>query len=278
MRLYFGYGSNLDFDDWSKWCKKNNASPDGLSELKRAFLPGYSVNYSHYSSGRKGGAANIIATGNLSVGVYGVLFEVNQECQLSLDDKEGHPNHYHQIEVSVIGENGETISAVTYISTKYDLGSFFPPTDNYHQLVDSGLHRRRMPTRFIQAARENFDTSDSGYIIAYGTLKRGQSRERIMPGEYVCNGIVNGKLYDLGPFPGLVEGDMAVSCEVYFCDTMNSSIEYLDQIEGADLVPPLYEKKITPVECDDGKLRFGICYFYCGDTTDQDIIENGVWQ
>ena len=33
MMYYFGYGSNLDFDDWSKWCKKRGKNPDGLKEI-----------------------------------------------------------------------------------------------------------------------------------------------------------------------------------------------------------------------------------------------------
>ena len=31
--LYFGYGSNLDKDDWTAWCKERGKDPSGLKEL-----------------------------------------------------------------------------------------------------------------------------------------------------------------------------------------------------------------------------------------------------
>ena len=102
-------------------------------------------------------------------------------------------------------------------------------------------------------------------------------RENIMTGEFVSNGIIKGDLYDLGPFPGLVEGKGEVFCEVYHSRDMESDIDFLDQIEGANIMPPLYERKLIPVLCDDGKLRFGNCYFYCGDIEGHNVISNGIW-
>ena len=277
MQFYFAYGSNLDFDDWSLWCSKKNANPEGLVEYRRAFLPGFTVKYSHYSSGREGGAANLYPVDNNLVGTYGALFEIDENCLELLDSKEGHPNHYQRINVKVLDDNGKYLDAITYISKKYDLDDFFLPTEKYHNLIHNGMQRRNMPVIDIELAKQNLDNSNCGFIIAYGTLKKGMEREHIMPGEFVSNGYIKGDLYDLGPFPGLLDGDGEVMCEVYHSLNMEYDIHFLDQIEGTNLIPPLYERKLIPVECDDGKLRFGNCYFYCGDIEGYTVISNGIW-
>ena len=87
MQFYFAYGSNLDFDDWSLWCSKKNANPEGLVEYRRAFLPGFTVKYSHYSSGREGGAANLYPVANNLVGTYGALFEIDKNWKHPKNNK-----------------------------------------------------------------------------------------------------------------------------------------------------------------------------------------------
>ncbi len=277
MQFYFAYGSNLDYDDWSLWCSRKNANPEGLVEYKRAFLPGFTVKYSHYSSGREGGAANLYPVTNNLVGTYGALFQIDENCLELLDSKEGHPSHYQRINVEVLDDDGKSLDAITYISKKYDSNDFFLPTEKYHNLIHNGMQRRNMPVNDIELAKQNLDNSDCGFIIAYGTLKKGMEREQIMPGEFVSNGKIKGDLYDLGPFPGLLDGDGEVMCEIYYSRNMESDIGFLDQIEGTNLIPPLYERRLIPVECDDGKLRFGICYFYCGDVAGYALISNGIW-
>ena len=277
MQFYFAYGSNLDYDDWSLWCSRKNANPEGLVEYKRAFLPGFTVKYSHYSSGREGGAANLYPVANNLVGTYGALFQIDENCLELLDSKEGHPSHYQRINVEVLDDDGKSLDAITYISKKYDSNDFFLPTEKYHNLIHNGMQRRNMPVNDIELAKQNLDNSDCGFIIAYGTLKKGMEREQIMPGEFVSNGKIKGDLYDLGPFPGLLDGDGEVMCEIYYSRNMESDIGFLDQIEGTNLIPPLYERRLIPVECDDGKLRFGICYFYCGDVAGYALISNGIW-
>jgi gamma-glutamylcyclotransferase (GGCT)/AIG2-like uncharacterized protein YtfP len=277
MTFYFGYGSNLNFRDWSDWCSKRDALPNGLVEYERAFLPGYSVNYSHYSVSREGGAANLYDNIHGLCGTYGVLFTVDENCLNLLDEKEGHPRHYLRTNVVVITESGKHIEAITYISSKYDEGSYFLPTNDYHRLIQTGLLDRNMPTTEIDLAREDIDNTNMGFIIAYGTLKKGQLRESLMPGDFVSNGYIKGDLYDLGPYPGLIGGYGRVLCEIYSTTNLVDDVRLLDRIEGTDLNPPLYQRKLIPVECDDGKLRYGICYFYNGDFDEAAKIADGVW-
>ncbi len=73
-------------------------------------------------------------------------------------------------------------------------------------------------------------------VFVYGTLKRGEVRERCWPRKPVAidEANVRGALYDLGPYPGLVDGDDVVAGEVWrFAEAdMQATLRALDEIEG----------------------------------------------
>ena len=277
MNYYFAYGSNLNFADWTKWCVKNNYQPSVLAEFSRAFLPGYVTNYSHYSSGRKGGAANLRMLDNNLSGTYGCLFYVGEDCMNILDEKEGYPNHYDRKTVTVITEAGVLVEAVTYISAKHDENEFHQPTDEYHDLIVDGLSSRGMLTDSICGAKDNQEIFDCGHIIVYGTLKRNNARQDIMPGEFLAEGIIIGELYDLGSYPGFTNGDREIHCEIYLSKDLANHLTYLDHIEGADLSPPYYNRRIIPVKYGEGKIIWGHCYYFNHDTNDYPVIQSGIW-
>lgn len=277
MNYYFAYGSNLNLADWTKWCVKNNYQPSVLVEFSRAFLPGYVTNYSHYSSGRKGGAANLRMLDNNLSGTYGCLFYVGEDCMNILDEKEGYPNHYDRKTVTVITEAGLLVEAVTYISAKHDENEFHQPTDEYHDLIVDGLSNRGMLTDSICGAKDDQEIFDCGHIIVYGTLKRNNARQDIMPGEFLAEGIIIGELYDLGSYPGLTNGDREIHCEIYLSKDLANHLTYLDHIEGADLSPPYYTRRIIPVKYGEGKIIWGHCYYFNQDTNDYPVIQSGIW-
>ncbi|MBN9407928.1 MAG: gamma-glutamylcyclotransferase [Burkholderiales bacterium] len=57
------------------------------------------------------------------------------------------------------------------------------------------------------------------FVFVYGTLRRGQSNDinRLMPApRFVCEAVLAGELYDLGPYPGMrLIGDDLVRGEIY---------------------------------------------------------------
>ena len=85
--LYFGYGSNLDWDDWKSWCEKKNLRYDGLVEISPCWLPNYSLKFHYFSDGRKGGAADFTETGRV-LAVPGVLFLMKDVSLEVMDQKE----------------------------------------------------------------------------------------------------------------------------------------------------------------------------------------------
>ena len=72
--LYFGYGSNLDYEDWTKWCNDRDENPSGLKEIGPAWLDGYQLIFDYYSSSRGCGAANLIkdSSGNSVLVKFGI--------------------------------------------------------------------------------------------------------------------------------------------------------------------------------------------------------------
>ena len=213
---------------------------------------------------------------NLS-GTYGCLFYVGEDCMNILDEKEGYPNHYDRKTVTVITEAGVLVEAVTYISAKHDENEFHQPTDEYHDLIVDGLSSRGMLTDRICGAKDDQEIFDCGHIIVYGTLKRNNARQDIMPGEFLAEGIITGELYDLGSYPGLTNGDREIHCEIYLSKDLANHLTYLDHIEGADLSPPYYTRRIIPVKYGEDKIIWGHCYYFNQDTNDYSVIQSGIW-
>ena len=47
--LYFGYGSKLDKEDWTKWCNKKGYDPSGLKEICHAWIDGFNLSFDYFS-------------------------------------------------------------------------------------------------------------------------------------------------------------------------------------------------------------------------------------
>lgn len=94
-------------------------------------------------------------------------------------------------------------------------------------------------------------------VFVYGTLKRGQCRERCWPRTPVSvePAEVAGLLFDLGAFPALWHGQGRVAGELWHFheDDMRSVLETLDRIEGyANSPGDLYRRERVAVKCGVG--------------------------
>ena len=81
-RLYFGYGSNLDWNDWVQYCEKKSAHPDGLKEREPAWLVGHHLKFHYHSRGRKGGAADVVPIDAYHA-TPGALFDVSEDASIN---------------------------------------------------------------------------------------------------------------------------------------------------------------------------------------------------
>lgn len=104
-------------------------------------------------------------------------------------------------------------------------------------------------------------------VFVYGTLKRGQERERCWPRppRRIEPAEIHGELYDLGPYPALLHGDDRVLGELWFLEPadLETTLRILDEIEcfGVEDVD-LYVRET--VECRtlaDGLIHSAHVYF-----------------
>ncbi|WP_197451947.1 gamma-glutamylcyclotransferase family protein [Rosistilla carotiformis] len=79
---------------------------------------------------------------------------------------------------------------------------------------------------------------EAAMIFVYGTLKRGECRERMWPKGplKVEEAFVRGCLYNLGPYPAMIAGEDWIAGEVWSIaeKDLAETIDALDEIEGFD--------------------------------------------
>jgi gamma-glutamylcyclotransferase (GGCT)/AIG2-like uncharacterized protein YtfP len=128
----------------------------------------------------------------------------------------------------------------------------------------------RQPERQTVASTD-FNAISVHSIFVYGTLRRGQCRENQWPcpARSIVRAFVSAKLYDLGPYPAIVEGQDAVAGERWDMapEDLEKTFFVLDQIEGfvEGRTGNLYERKIIETHssaqrCDE-KPALAFAYF-----------------
>ncbi len=257
---YFGYGSNLNEDDWNRNSKRT-AWGKTILPIEAAFLLDYAPIYHYFSSTRNGGALDVIQT--LGARTPGVLFEIQEGELNTLNKKEGAPNAYHQERVHVQTINGEIIEALTYIvNDNQRKNQFVKPTTDYVQAVRDGLTRFGLETEIQDSAAKN-DSSSAlcNYVFVYGTLREGEERASLMRENRIkpwISGVVLGELRDLGFYPALIQGDERVHGELHQYRHIADILWQLDRIEGHKNVGDpnnLYERILIDVMTDTGIIQ-----------------------
>ena len=127
-RLYFGYGSNLDWDDWVTFCRKHGANPNGLKEREPAWLVGHHLTFHYYSSGREGGAADVVPI-NDNHATPETSWELHEELlQNCVDLWDSLGLHYEVVNICT-GDMG------TVAARKYDLEAWLPGAKAFKEIV-----------------------------------------------------------------------------------------------------------------------------------------------
>lgn len=277
--LYFGYGSNLDKNDWTKWCKERGKDPSGLKELGPAWLDEYQLVFDYYSSSRECGAANIVRVASGMAATPGALFEIDEYTLKLLDRKEGVkiPGCYQRETVTVYSADGESHEAVTYIHIS-EKSSYFEPSKHYESLIRNGLLRLNLPTTWLDFAIKKDIQPRFDLVFVYGTLMRGKSRHKEMEDgcEFVCEGTAHGTLYRVSDYPGLVNGEGFVGGELFRAVDMFEVIQRLDWIEGACGENPLFNRVIRKIETLQGDC-WAYSYNYNRGVEESQLIASGKW-
>ena len=308
--LYFGYGSNLDADDWSKWCTGKGYNPDGMTEIGPAWLPDYTMKFHYNSTGRGGGAADVVRIGP-GTAVPGVLFHLDEQALDAMDIKEGVAvNCYERRIVHVCTPDGHVREALTYTVVEGRRESHHvAPTEEYQQLIRTGLKLRDLPTDELEnAIRDGGMHFPIPHVFTYGTLMQGENRHHVIQElssisatqtttaakntvKPVTKATTAGALLDLGQFPGIIPAgsdcesreDTLVQGELYTLPEMFTALQHLDQIEGyhgAGDDSSLFRRAIIEVDAE-GVKKWAWVYFYNGikgENPAWPVIECGDWR
>ena len=108
------------------------------------------------------------------------------------------------------------------------------------------------------------------HFFAYGTLRADLPQPAPTPrveGELLGYGRVQGLLYDLGQYPGLVDSAIPtdwVRGQVYRLFRPHQTLAYLDEYEGCDTYdnPPLFTRRVVTVEMEHGRRLQAWTYYY----------------
>jgi gamma-glutamylcyclotransferase (GGCT)/AIG2-like uncharacterized protein YtfP len=107
---YFAYGSNLNRKQMLRRC------PDAKPKF-RATLPDHKLVFAGRSrEWSDGGIASIRPC--IGEEVAGALYEISEECRMSLDRYEGYPDMYDRITVTIVAESDKPVEAMTYIMVR----------------------------------------------------------------------------------------------------------------------------------------------------------------
>jgi len=115
---YFSYGMNTNLGSMAMRC------PNAKS-LGAAVLPHYEFEFKTFAT----------VTPKMNHKVEGVLWEITDECEKSLDRLEGYPIYYGKINVWVESE-GELIPCMTYLM--YPEEEFNYPSQSYVDMLTEG--------------------------------------------------------------------------------------------------------------------------------------------
>ena len=122
------------------------------------------------------------------------------------------------------------------------------------------------------------------FCFVYGTLKRGQANHHLIAAAVrsATPATIHGRLYDVGPFPALAEGDDAVRGELLLIEPTELArvLAILDDLEGyapSDPTGSIYLRRVVAAATDDGREVAAHAYFYNRDTAALCHLPAGEW-
>lgn len=286
--LYFAYGSNLDQEDWRKFCLKHRFPVDCIKSVGPAFLPDSELVFNVFSRTRGGGALNIQRrTGSY---VCGAIFEVDEVGWRALDFKEGVEDRvYQRVDCCVLLPSGTSIAAVTYEVTEESRGEYTKPTAAYLKAVCNGLRRFGFSEVSVnQAARGEGLLDGLVGIFVYGTLLPGESRHWILDSFTTLKASIataRGHLHATENEYPILEIDNSrtasnVDGMIFYFEDLSKVIERLDPIEGFTKFCSTYneyDRTLLTVNGDNGNSSRAWCYVAGDLSIATQKISSGSW-
>ncbi len=301
MAVYFAYGSNLDWRNWSEFCARHDADPHSMKPIAPAFLPDVELVFNYRSVLRAGGALNIQPRkGQI---VQGVLFEVNEHGWEVLDLKESvAAGCYARTRTVAITHSGRTIPVITYVVTPVRREGFVSPSGEYTDIVLRGLSAHGLPAdQYLDSARGLRPAPKVNGVFVYGTLMRHESRfgaiQKHGP-EQILQARTRGRLHETAAdYPMLdlqalhdsdsvrlndaVESGHVVHGEFVHFGDLEPVLETLDEVEdfaGYASNCNVYERTVVEVDTGEASRQRAWTYVAADRSMIGRHIESGCWR
>jgi gamma-glutamylcyclotransferase (GGCT)/AIG2-like uncharacterized protein YtfP len=252
VTLYFGYGSNLDAEDWAGFCARRGFAGARLDPLGTALLLDHELAFDRFSPTRRGGVLNLRARPGQAA--EGVLFRANDTALAALDAKEGAPFAYQRTLHHVVRPDGTVAEAMTYVATNR---AFCAPHSDYAAIVRRGQAAHGVGHAMLEAAaRDAPPPLTVAHLFVYGTLMAGEANAHHLDGIPREAGRVAAVLHDCGPYPALALGEGEVVGDLVALPL--DRLAAMDALEGS---PPggapggLYRRTVLKVRTAAGLLR-----------------------
>jgi len=153
--LYFAYGSNL----LKQRIHLNNPSAvqKGIGKVE-----GYRLDFNYFSQRWKGAAATIVE--DKQADVWGVIWELDQEHQETLDRQEGVSNGiYRPLTVTAVTPDGSSCSCRSYqLVTPPETDR--RPSAVYHDVIVRGAVESGLPGDYVERLRAIENNGYSGRV------------------------------------------------------------------------------------------------------------------
>lgn len=129
-KLYFAYGANTNLDNMKHRCPKAKL-------VGNIILPNWELCFRN--------VADIERKNNSKV--YGVLWEITDDCEFSLDIYEGYPHLYRKEYFPVrIKDTGEITDVMFY---KMNSNQYGKPNESYYQTIRMGYLDNDLPLNYL---------------------------------------------------------------------------------------------------------------------------------
>jgi len=286
---HFGYGSNLDLQDWTRYWDALGRRAPVLEPVGPAVLPDHELAFDYFSRSRGGGALNIRP--RVGQVVEGYLFRVTEAGWRGLDLKEGvAAGCYERFEtLALCSVTGRAVPVVTYRACADRTGEFHRPTDPYLEACRRGRKRFGLGMAMLEAlAAGRVPECEVRGVFAYGTLMRGESRFPIVEKFGLkCALLAStfGDLHDRGAWPSLSLPECAdgriVHGEFLIAHDLPGLLKTLDLIEGFngfDAPPRLFRRTLINVDVDHGRIRQAWGYVMDAPQDHSNLVPSGCWR
>lgn len=146
--IYFAYGSNTNLEAFATFIRAHRVSSDGLQQVGRAVLDDYRLRTNYLSNTHLAGACNIEPAPGRHV--EGVVMRICEGILEVLRYKEGYPQRYAELEVTVTRPDGQAITAMTYrVQPSHRRTEDLPVTAAYRRKILTGARRAGLSADYV---------------------------------------------------------------------------------------------------------------------------------